>query len=75
MPWRESRPKRADGSLLSDLQLAEKVWDGEHGRARIKIIRNGGRADEPVNTERLRRLAHSILRRCAPAEIVAENPA
>ena len=65
MSLRESRPKRADGSLLSHLQLAEKVWDAERGRARVKIIHIGGRADDPVNTERLRRLAHSILRAAA----------
>lgn len=33
-----------------------------------------GRDRKPASTERLRRLARSILRRCAPEEIVAENP-
>ena len=75
MYLRESRQKRTDGSVLTHLQLAENVWDAEHGRARVKIIHNCGRADDPANTERLRRLARSILRRCAPEEIVAENPA
>ena len=33
-----------------------------------------GRTDEGENVERLRRLARTKLRRCAPEEIVAENP-
>jgi Transposase DDE domain len=75
MYLRESRQKRADGSVLTHLQLAENVWDPEKQRAQVKILYNCGRADEPASTERLRRLARSILRRCAPEEIVAENPA
>ncbi len=71
---RESRQKRADGSVLTHLQLAENVWDAEKGRAQVRIIYNCGRADEPETSERLRRLARSILRRCAPEEIIAENP-
>ena len=74
MYLRESRQKRADGSVLTHLQLAENVWDPEKQRAHVKIIYNCGRADDPANTERLRRMARSILRRCAPEEIVAENP-
>ena len=74
MYLRESRQKRADGSVLTHLQLAENVWDPEKQRAQVKILYNCGRADEPASTERLRRLARSILRRCAPEEIVAENP-
>jgi hypothetical protein len=74
MYLRESRQKRADGSVLTHLQLAENVWDPEKQRAYVKIIYNCGRADDPASTERLRRLARSILRRCAPEEIVAENP-
>lgn len=74
MYLRESRQKRADGSVLTHLQLAENVWDPEKQRAQVKILYNCGRADEPESTERLRRLARSILRRCAPEEIVAENP-
>src|ERR1017187_10432608 len=74
MYLRESRQKRADGSILTHLQLAENVWDSDKQRAQVKILYNCGRADEPESTERLRRLARSILRRCAPEEIVAENP-
>ena len=75
MYLRESRQKRADGSVLTHLQLAENVWDPEKRRAQVRILYNCGRADEPASTERLRRLAKSILRRCAPEEIVAEDPA
>ena len=74
MYLRESRQKRADGSVLTHLQLAENVWDPDKQRAQVKIIYNCGRADDPASTARLRRLARSILRRCAPDEIVAENP-
>lgn len=74
MYLRESRQKRADGSVLTHLQLAENLWDAEKQRARVHIVYNCGRADDPASTERLRRLAKSILRRCAPEEIVAENP-
>ena len=75
MYLRESRQKRADGSVLTHLQLAENVWDPEKRRAQVRILYNCGRGDEPASTERLRRLAKSILRRCAPEEIVAEDPA
>ena len=74
MYLRESRQKRADGSVLTHLQLAENVWDPDKQRAQVKIIYSCGRADDPATTERLRRLGRSILRRCAPEEIVAENP-
>ena len=74
MYLRESRQKRADGSVLTHLQLAENRWDAQKQRARVEIIYNCGRADDAQNTDRLRRLARSILRRCAPEEIVAENP-
>ena len=74
MYLRESRQKRADRSVLTRLQLAENLWDAEKQRARVQIVYNCGRADDPASTERLRRLAKSILRRCAPEEIVAENP-
>ena len=74
MYLRESRQKRADGSVLTHLQLAENIWDAEKQRAQVKIVYNCGRADDAASTERLRRLAKSILRRCAPEEIVADNP-
>jgi hypothetical protein len=74
MYLRESRQKRTDGSVLTHLQLAENLWDPEKRRAQVKILYNCGRADDAASTERLKRLARSILRRCAPEEIVAENP-
>ena len=74
MYLRESRQKRADGSVLTHLQLAENLWDAEKQRAQVKIVYSCGRADDAATTERLRRLAKSILRRCSPEEIVAENP-
>lgn len=74
MYLRESRQRRTDGSVLTHLQLAENVWDSEKQRAQVKILYNCGRADDVASTERLRRLARSILRRCAPEEIVAQDP-
>lgn len=75
MYLRESRQKRADGSSLTHLQIAENVWDPQKRRSRVSIVYNCGRADDPVVGERLRRLACSILRRCSPEEIVTEDPA
>lgn len=74
MYLRQTRQSRADGSTLTHLQIAENVWDAEKKRSRPRILFNCGRADDPAVAERLRRLARSILRRCSPEEIVAENP-
>lgn len=60
--------------MLAHLQLAESVWDREKGRSRTRIVYSFGRADDPQVVARLRRLARSILRRCSPEEIVAEDP-
>jgi hypothetical protein len=70
MYLRESKQRRADGSVVTYLQLAENVWDAAKGRSQASIVHNGGRADAPEVVERLRRLAKSILRRCSPEEIV-----
>jgi hypothetical protein len=71
MYLRENKQRRADGSIVTYLQLAENVWDPEKRRSRPQIVWNCGRADDPAVTERLRRLAGSILRRVSPEEIVA----
>ena len=70
MYLRESKQRRADGSVVTYLQLAENVWDATKGRSQASIVHNCGRADDPDVVERLRRLAKSILRRCSPEEIV-----
>ena len=70
MYLRESRQRRADGSTVAYLQLAENVWNPEKRRSETRVLCNCGRADDPAVTERLRRLAHSILRRCSAGEIV-----
>lgn len=67
MYLRETRQKRADGSVITHLQLAESVWNLERGRAETRIVYNCGRAEDPTVTERLRRLARSILRRASAA--------
>jgi len=73
MYLRESRQKRADGTLITHLQLVESVWNPAKRRSEIRIVFNCGRAEDPQVTERLKRLAKSILRRCAPEEIVAQD--
>lgn len=74
MYLRESRQKRADGSTLTHLQLVESVWDPAKRQSKIHVLYNCGRADDPAVADRLRRLARSIVRRCSPEDIVAENP-
>jgi hypothetical protein len=71
MYLRESKQRRVDGSTVAYLQLAENVWNPERQRSETRILCNCGRADDAAVTERLRRLARSILRRCSPDEIVA----
>ena len=71
MYLRESKQRRADGSVVSYLQLAENVWDAAKGRSQASIVHNCGRGDDLEVLERLRRLAKSILRRCSAEEIVA----
>lgn len=69
MYLRESKHRRANGSTVSYLQLAENVWDPKLGRSQARIVHNCGRADDPAVVERLRQLAGSILRRCSPEEL------
>jgi len=71
MYLRESKQRRADGSTVSYLQLAENEWVPERHRSETRVVYNCGRADDPAVTERLRKLAASILRRCSPEEIVS----
>jgi hypothetical protein len=74
MYLRQTKQKRVDGSTLSHLQIAENVWDPVNKRSRVHILYNCGRGDDPEVTERLRRLARSINKRCSPEEIVAVDP-
>lgn len=75
MYLRVTRQRRADGSVLSHLQVVESVWNKEKKRNDKRLIYTCGRADDPKTADRLRRLAKSILKRCSPDEIVADNPA
>src|ERR671925_1610086 len=70
---RETRQKRADGSLVTHLQLVESVWNPHKKRSEVRIIHNCGRAEDPKTAERLRHLARSILKRCDPQEIVQHS--
>ena len=57
MYLRESKQRRADGSTVSYLQLAENVWSPERRRSETQVVYNCGRADDAAVVERLRRLA------------------
>src|SRR5215831_19212123 len=70
MYLRETRQKRADGSLVTHLQLAESVWNPHKKRSEVRILHTCGRAEDPKTAERLRHLARSILKRCDPQEMV-----
>jgi hypothetical protein len=70
MYLRESELRGAGGSAAAYLWMAENVWDAERRRSQTRIVCYCGRADDPDVTERLRRLAQSILRRCSTEEIV-----
>ncbi|WP_459873980.1 IS1634 family transposase, partial [Endothiovibrio diazotrophicus] len=74
MYLRESKQKRADGRVVTYLQIAENAWNPEKKRSQARIVYNCGRGDDPQAVERLRRLAKSILRRCSPEEIVTDSP-
>lgn len=73
MYLRQSKQRRADGSTVSYLQLAENVWVPERRRCETHLVYNCGRADDPAVVQRLRELAASILRRCSPEEIVGAS--
>jgi hypothetical protein len=71
---RESKQRRAGGEIVTHLQFAESIWNKATQRADTRIVYNFGRADDPRVRERLRTLAHHILRRVAPEEILAARP-
>jgi hypothetical protein len=70
MYLRETHQKRADGSLVTHLQLAESVWNPKKKRSEVRILYNCGRAEDPKTAERLRKLAQSILKKCDPEDMV-----
>jgi len=72
---RVSTQRRADGSVIKHLQIAESSWNRNKKRSETRIIHNCGRAADSDTVERLRRLARSIMRRCLPEEIVSDDPA
>ena len=43
MYLRESKLKRANGKVVTYLQIAENVWNPEKGRSQARIIYNCGR--------------------------------
>ena len=73
MYLRRSTQKRADGTKIVHLQLAESYWDKKDKKRKTQIVYNFGRADDEQVVERLKRLAHSILKGCSPEELEAEN--
>src|SRR5262249_59350568 len=71
---RKRQKNTADGSVVTQLQLAESLWNPHNRRSEVRIVYNCGRAEDPQTAERLRKLARSILKRCAPEEIVEQAP-
>src|SRR5262245_14526307 len=70
---RETSQKRADGSLVTHLQLVESVWNPHKKRSEVRILHNCGRAVDPQTAERLRQRARSILKKCDPEAIVQHS--
>jgi len=66
----ETRQKRADGSFVTYLQLAESVWNPQKKRSEVRILPNCGRAEDPKTAERLRHLVRRILNKSNPEEMV-----
>lgn len=60
MHLRQSKQRRADGSTVSYLQLAENVWPPERRRSETHVVHNCRRADDRAVVGRLRKLAASI---------------
>jgi len=71
---RKTIRRNKDGSEVTYLQLTVSEWDAKRRRSVNKVLYSFGRAGDPDVTKRLRNLARSILRRCSPEEIVADNP-
>jgi len=74
MYLRQTKQRRADGTVITHYQLAQSVWNRDKKRSETRIIHNCGRVDDPEVVERLRRLARGILRRCSPEELAASGP-
>ena len=70
---RSSTQKRADGSVITHLQIAESTWSSKKKRAETRIVYNCGRADDEATIDKLRKLARSILRRCSPEQLAATD--
>ena len=51
MYLRETRQKRADGSLVTHLQLAESVWNPHKKRSEVRILHTCDRAEDPKTAE------------------------
>lgn len=74
MYLRETRQKRADGSFVTHLQLAESVWNPHKKRSEVRILHTCGRAEDPKTAERLRTLARSILKNVIPKRLCSTPP-
>lgn len=48
MYLRESKQKRANGKVVTYLQIAENAWNPEKGRSQARIIYNCGRGGADV---------------------------
>lgn len=71
---RVTKQRLRSGAVLEHFQLAESVWDRQKKRSRTQVLYSFGRVDDPAVVERLRKLAHSLLRRCSPEESSPRAP-
>ena len=65
MYLRESKQRRANGTVVSYLQLAENVWNSERRRSETRVVHNCGRADDAAPIRRT--VAYGRLRGHLPA--------
>jgi len=72
MYLRETTQSRVKGQKVTYLQLAENTWNAEKKRSETRVVCNLGRGEDAAVRERLKRLAHSILKRLSPEDLTGE---
>ena len=69
MYLRKTTQRRADGRKISHLQFADNTWNREKKRSEVRVVYTWGREDDEEVAAKLKRLAHSILKRMAPEDL------
>jgi len=70
---RQTAQRRADGTVVHHLQIAESVWNKDKKRTETRLLCTLGRMDDLKAVARMRKLAGGILRRCSPEELVSDT--